>query len=174
VTIVGGIQAEKLRELFDDNAYDSLGARFLASSDPQSGFLSGSSAAPTMSGQQVAGTPATLRLLDVDPCAFAPDDQRSGKPCTTRGRFHRRVRGQGTRTIARFAALLTLLEWSASPDPSPPTTVSESALAGATRLWEELFLPHARAVFRVGGRSPQEFAAKAAFYLLSNRFSLGR
>ena len=47
--------------------------------------------------------------------------------------------GKGRGTIARLAALLTLLEWSASADPTPPTTISKSALTGATRLWEEFF-----------------------------------
>jgi hypothetical protein len=124
VNMLGGMQPEKLREFFDDEADDGLGARFLYTwPDP----------------------PTRVRLWE----RRGADDA--------------------------WAALLTLLEWSASADPTPPATISTSALAGATRLWEEFFLPHARAVFRVGGRSPRELRLrKAALYLRSNRLSAVR
>jgi uncharacterized protein DUF3987 len=114
-------------------------------------------------------------VLAIDPRAFDPVDERLVILARREEGFIAGFVGKGRGTIARLAALLTLLGWSASDDPTPPTTVSESALAGATRLWEEFFLPHARAVFRVGGRSPQELRLrKAALYLRDNRLTTVR
>ena len=184
VTMLGGMQPEKLREFFDDEADDGLAARFLyAWPDPPTRLplwerrSADDEWASTAIERiwQAAGTPAKPLVLAIDPRAFDPIYRRLVDLARREEGFIAGFVGKGRGTIARLAALLTLLEWSASADPTPPATVSASALAGATRLWEEFFLPHARAVFRVGGRSPQELRLrKAALYLRDNRLTAVR
>ena len=168
VTMLGGMQPEKLREFFDDEADDGLAARFLYTwPDPPTrvplwarrGADDAWASAAIERIWQAAGTPDNPLVLAIDPRAFDPVDERLVNLARREEGFIAGFVGKGRGTIARLAALLTLLEWSASADPTPPTTVSKSALTGATRLWEEFFLPHARAVFRVGGRSPQRTTA---------------
>ena len=184
VNMLGGMQPEKLREFFDDEADDGLAARFLFTwPDPPNRVpiwerrrADDEWAAGAIERiWQSAGTPAKPLVLALDPRAFDPVDERLVNLARREEGFIAGFVGKGRGTIARLAALLTLLEWSASADPTPPAAVSESALAGATRLWEEFFLPHARAVFRVGGRSPQELRLrKAALYLRGNRLAAVR
>jgi hypothetical protein len=184
VTMLGGMQPEKLREFFDDQADDGLGARFLYTwPDPPNrvplwerrGADDAWASAAIERIWQAMGTPAKPFVLAIDPRTFDPVDERLVNLARREEGFVAGFVGKGRGTIARLAALLTLLEWSASADPTPPTTVSTSALAGATSLWEEFFLPHARAVFCVGGRSPQELRLrKAALYLRSNHLSTVR
>jgi hypothetical protein len=184
VTMLGGMQPEKLREFFDDQADDGLAARFLyAWPDPptQLPLWERRSADDEWASTaieriwQSAGTPEKPLVLVIDPRAFDPIYRRLVDLARREEGFIAGFIGKGRGTVARLAVLITLLEWSASADPTPPTTVSRSALAGATRLWEEFFLPHARAVFRVGGRSPQELRLrKAALYLRNNRLSAVR
>jgi hypothetical protein len=184
VSMLGGMQPEKLREFFDDEADDGLGARFLYTwpDSPtrvplweRHGADDEWASAAIERIWQAAGTLSNPLVLAIDPRTFDPVDERLVNLARQEEGFIAGFVGKGRGTIARLAALLTLLEWSTSDDPTPPTTVSESALAGATRLWEEFFLPHARAVFRVGGRSPQELRLrKAALYLRSNRLSAVR
>jgi hypothetical protein len=184
VTMFGGMQPEKLREFFDDEADDGLGARFLyAWPGPPTrvplwarrGADDAWASAAIERIWQAARTPANPLVLAIDPRTFDPVDERLVNLARREEGVIAGFVGKGRGTVARLAVLITLLEWSASDAPTPPTTVSGSALAGATRLWEEFFLPHARAVFRVGGRSPQELRLrKAALYLRSNRLSAVR
>jgi hypothetical protein len=179
VSMFGGIQPDKLREILDDEVDDGLWARFLYTwpdPPPRVPLWERRSADDEWAADaieriwQAAGSPAKPLVLLIDPLAFDPVDEGLVNLARREEGFIAGFVGKGRGTIARLAGLLTLIEWSTSSAPTPPTTVSKSALAGAERLWEEFFLLHARAVFRVGGRSPQETRLrKAALYLRNNQ-----
>ena len=55
--------------------------------------------------------------------------------------------GKGRGTVVRLAALLALLDWSRhAATARPADTVGRDHLEAATRLWQDYFRPHARAV----------------------------
>src|SRR6266851_1046024 len=55
--------------------------------------------------------------------------------------------GKGRGTVVRLAAIFALLDWSRhAPTARPPGTVRADHVQAATRLWQDYFRPHARAV----------------------------
>jgi Protein of unknown function (DUF3987) len=55
--------------------------------------------------------------------------------------------GKGRGTVVRLAAILALLDWSRhAPTARPPGTVRADHVQAATRLWQDYFRPHGRAV----------------------------
>ncbi len=64
--------------------------------------------------------------------------------------------GKGRGTVARLAAVLALLDWTANrpSNAPPPTTITTQHLCAAWDLWERYYRPHAQAVFdRAGPRT---------------------
>jgi hypothetical protein len=175
VSMFRGMQPEKLREFLDSEADDGLAARFLSAwPDPPHRIplperrRGDDEWADTAIERiwEIAGTPNKPLVLSLDPRAFDPIDARLVGMTRKEEGFMAGFTGKGRGTIARLAGALTLLEWAATASTAPPTTVSDSALAGAIRLWEEFFQPHARAIFRVGRRSTRELRLrKVAVYL---------
>jgi hypothetical protein len=184
ISLFGGIQPERLREFLDSKADDGLAARFLSAwPDPparvplwerQGGDDTWAAGAMERIWDK-AGTPGNPLALSLDPRAFDPIDERLVERTRREEGFMAGFVGKGRGTIARLAGILTLLEWAATSSPTPPMSVSETALRGATRLWEEFFEPHARAIFRLGGRSDRESRLrKVALYLRDNKLCVFR
>jgi hypothetical protein len=179
VSILGGIQPEKLRGILEGEDDDGLVARFLfvwpdaPRHIPLFERLGGNDAWAAAAMHRiwlVAGSPTTPLTLDLDPHAFNETDRRLVEMARREEGFRAGFVGKGRGTITRLAGILTLLEWATSSDATPPTVVSRTALDGAIKLWEQYFLPHAAAVFRVGGRGRQELRLrKVALYLRNNR-----
>ena len=173
------MQPEKLREFLDGEADDGLAARFLSvwpDPPPRVSLWERRGGDDTWAAGAIeriwaaVGTPERPLVLNLDPHAFDPIDARLVELARREEGFMAGFAGKGRGTIARLAGILTLLEWATTPSSPLPTTVSTTALAGATRLWEEFFQPHARAIFRVGGRGQRELRLrKVALYLRDNK-----
>ena len=63
--------------------------------------------------------------------------------------------GKGRGTVARLAAVLALLDWTANrpANAPPPTVITAQHLHAAWELWERYYRPHAQAVFDRAGPS---------------------
>ena len=61
--------------------------------------------------------------------------------------------GKGRGTVARLAAVLALLDWTANRpnNAPPPTVITTQHLCDAWDLWERYYRPHAQAVFDRAG-----------------------
>ena len=61
--------------------------------------------------------------------------------------------GKGRGTVARLAAVLALLDWTANRPTNalPPTVITTQHLCAAWDLWERYYRPHAQAVFDRAG-----------------------
>jgi hypothetical protein len=70
--------------------------------------------------------------------------------------------GKGRGTVARLAAILTLLRWSEGPLQGAPQAIEVDTLGAAADLWSGYFTPHARAVFNRAGRTDRDRHARRA------------
>jgi hypothetical protein len=66
--------------------------------------------------------------------------------------------GKGRGTVARLAAVLALLDWTANRPSNalPPTVITAQHLHAAWDLWERYYRPHAQAVFERAGPSDRD------------------
>jgi len=78
--------------------------------------------------------------------------------------------GKGRGTVARLAAILTLLRWSEGPMQGAPQAIGVEALGAAAELWKDYFAAHARAVFNRAGRTDRDrHARRAVRWLQQNK-----
>jgi hypothetical protein len=69
--------------------------------------------------------------------------------------------GKGPGTVARLAAILTLLDWSAvGSGRTAPTRVAHHTVNDAAALWRGYFRPHALAVFNQAGNTDRDRDAR--------------
>jgi hypothetical protein len=70
--------------------------------------------------------------------------------------------GKGRGTVARLAAVLALLDWTANrpSNAPPPGVITALHLHAAWELWERYYRPHARAVFDRAGPSDRDRQAR--------------
>jgi hypothetical protein len=70
--------------------------------------------------------------------------------------------GKGRGTVARLAAVLALLDWTANRPGNalPPTVITTQHLCAAWDLWERYYRPHAQAVFDRAGPSDRDRQGK--------------
>src|SRR6266851_390315 len=66
--------------------------------------------------------------------------------------------GKGRGTVARLAAVLALLDWTANRpnNAPPPTVITTQHLCAAWDLWERYYRPHAQAVFERAGPADRD------------------
>ena len=66
--------------------------------------------------------------------------------------------GKGRGTVARLAAVLALLDWTANRpnNAPPPTVIRQQHLLDAWALWDRYYRPHAQAVFDRAGPSDRD------------------
>ena len=71
--------------------------------------------------------------------------------------------GKGRGTVARLAAMLALLDWTANrpANAPPPTVITAQQLLAAWNLWERYYRPHAKAVFDRAGPSERDRQCEA-------------
>ena len=166
LSMIGGIQPEKLQECLRQEADDGLAARFLYTfpdptprvplhqrAIPDHDFMSGALnrlwEAPVPSGSP--------HRISIDPRVFDPHHERLHHLQARQIDYLAGFVGKGNGTIIRLAGVLTLLEWATGPADRPlPNMASEAALNGAVRLWHDYFLPHARACLRPGQKPGRE------------------
>lgn len=68
--------------------------------------------------------------------------------------------GKGPGTVARLAAILAMLAWSAKGTWETPEVVSQAIARDAVSLWRAYFRPHAMAVFGQAGSNDRDRAAR--------------
>ena len=172
VSILGGIQPDKLSNLVAGSVDDGLFARFIycapkipplrrASEPVDEARLE--RAVLRLHGLNLVDEGGPLRPL---PIGFTPE------AAETFFHFRQRVRrlagetsgllpgwiGKATGLVARLAGVLTFLDWAGSEAEPPPETISEASVERAMRLWHDYLLPMARHVLQPGG-SPADWAA---------------
>ena len=66
--------------------------------------------------------------------------------------------GKGRGTVARLAAVLALLDWTANrpANAPPPAVITAQHLHAAWDLWERYYRPHAEAVFDRAGPADRD------------------
>ena len=166
LSMIGGIQPEKLQELLAKDPDDGLAARFLyAWPDPptriplyqRSAPDDGAMSTAMMRLWQIAASPASPLRLAIDPHDYDPLHAQLHSLQARQTDYLAGFVGKGNGTVIRLGGILTLLEWATGPSGmTPPSTVSNTALSGAFRLWHDYFLHHARACLRPGQRSGYE------------------
>jgi putative DNA primase/helicase len=166
LSMIGGIQPEKLQEFLAKDPDDGLAARFLyAYPDPAPRIPLYQRAVPDDSAMSTAmlrlwqiPTLPTLPLrLSIDLRDFDPHHERLHALQAHQSGYLAGFVGKGNGTIIRLAGILTLLEWATGPSEiPPPSVVSKAALAGAAELWNDYLLPHARACLRPGQKPGSE------------------
>jgi hypothetical protein len=77
--------------------------------------------------------------------------------------------GRGRGTIPRLAAAFTLLAWSERPGDRLARAIGREQLQAATRLWQDYFRPHARAVFDRGAPTTQDRQTRRVVHWLRRR-----
>ena len=72
--------------------------------------------------------------------------------------------GKGRGTVARLAAVLALLDWTANRPSNalPPTVITTQHLCAAWDLWERYYRPHAQAVFDRAGPADRASARRSS------------
>ncbi|MEL6567658.1 MAG: YfjI family protein [Pseudomonadota bacterium] len=172
VSILGGIQPDKLSDLVAGSVDDGLFARFIycASDIPplRRAFEPVDEARLRKAFSRLHG----LNLGDQEgvlaplPLGFSPDSAE------TFFRFRQHVRdlagetsgllagwiGKAPGLVARLAGVLSFLDWADCDAVEPPETISEETAARAIRLWQDYLLPMARLVLQSRG-SPIDRAA---------------
>lgn len=160
LSMIGGIQPEKLQEFLAKDPDDGLAARFLyAWPDPAPRIPLYQRAVPDDGAMstamlrlwQIATSPTSPLRISIDPRDFDPHHQRLHALQARQTDYLAGFVGKGNGTIIRLAGILTLLEWATGPsEMPPPSAASKAALTGAVELWNDYFFPHARACLRPG------------------------
>jgi hypothetical protein len=173
VSLIGTIQPDRLAESLQGSD-DGMAARFLfAWPDPspyrplgeRSVARDEEALARLQAIAHLAGTPDHPLALPFDPPALELLDGFLAD-------LHRRTQaaegleagwlGKGRGTVARLAALLTLLAWSEGPLQGAPDSIRADAVAGAIGLWSGYFVSHASSVLNRAGRSDSDRHARRA------------
>ena len=180
VSIVGSLHAERLGEALED-ADDGLAARFLFAWPRPTPWPRLVEASPVREDEAVTmlhrlagavGTPEKPLVLALEDEAVKAFDRILGN-------LYDEVRraeglqaswlGRGRGTIPRLAAALALLAWSERPGTRPPRAIGRDRLLAATRLWDDYFRPHARAVFDRGAPTTQDRQTRRVIHWLQRR-----
>ena len=166
VSIVGSLDPERLDAALSGTG-DGLAARFLYAWPGPAPYRSLRALKPTREDEAVNALQRIARAVGTPekPLVLAFEDKAVDVFDTCLERLHPETvkaegllagwLGKGRGTVARLAAVLALLDWTANRpnNAPPPTVISAQHLHAAWDLWERYYRPHARAVFdRAGPR----------------------
>jgi hypothetical protein len=172
VSIVGSLDPERLDAALEGTG-DGLAARFLYVWPGPAPYRSLRALKPTREDEAVNALQRIARAVGTPekPLVLAFEDQAVTVFDTCLERLHGETLraegllagwlGKGRGTVARLAAVLALLDWTANrpSNAPPPTVITAQHLHAAWNLWERYYRPHARAVFDRAG--PSDRARKA-------------
>ena len=180
VSIVGSLHVERLGEALED-ADDGLAARFLFAWPSPPPWRGLAEARPAREDEAVTmlhrlsgavGTPEKPLVLACEEDAVKAFDRFLVGLCDE-------VRcveglqagwlGRGRGTIPRLAAAFALLAWAERPGDRLPRAIGREQLQAATRLWQDYFRPHARAVFDRGAPTTQDRQTRRVVHWLRRR-----
>jgi hypothetical protein len=169
VSIVGSLDPEQLDAALEGTG-DGLAARFLYVWPGPAPYRSLRTLKPTREDEAVnalqriaraVGTPERPLVLAFEDKAVAIFDdcleRLHGEALRAEG-FEAGWLGKGRGTVARLAAVLALLEWTANRpgNAPPPGVITALHLHAAWELWERYYRPHARAVFERAAPSQRD------------------
>ncbi len=169
VSIVGSLDPERLDAALEGTG-DGLAARFLYVWPGPAPYRSLRSLKPVREDEMVAALQRIARAVGTPdkPLVLAFEDQAVTAFDTCLERLHAETLraegllagwlGKGRGTVARLAAVLALLDWTANrpANAPPPTVITSLHLHAAWELWERYYRPHASAVFERAGPSERE------------------
>jgi hypothetical protein len=172
MSLVGGIQPERLQEVLLDRPDDGFVARFLMIypervprvwRTPIADLDVLKDALTKLRGLYVDldGDRVIPRVIPIDPAAaelFAPWWQENGAATDASTGFRAGMLGKAGGVILRLSLVLEYLEWAWGNGPEPET-VSRASVACAIGLFEEYLLPSACRVFGAVAREMEDMAA---------------
>jgi hypothetical protein len=165
VSIVGSLDPERLDAALE-GAGDGLAARFLYVWPGPAPYRSLRTVKPVREDEMVNALQRIARAVGTPekPLVLAFEDQAVTIFDTCLERLHGETLraegllagwlGKGRGTVARLAAVLALLDWTANrPANAPPAVITAQHLHAAWDLWDRYYRPHAQAVFERAGPS---------------------
>jgi hypothetical protein len=169
VSIVGSLDPERLDAALEGTA-DGLAARFLYVWPGPAPYRSLRTLKPTREDEMVNALQRIARAVGTPemPLVLAFEDRAVTAFDVSLERLHPETLrtegllagwlGKGRGTVARLAAVLALLDWTANrpSNAPPPTVITTQHLCAAWDLWERYYRPHARAVFDRAGPSDRD------------------
>jgi Protein of unknown function (DUF3987) len=169
VSIVGSLDPERLDAALSGTG-DGLAARFLYVWPGPAPYRSLRTLKPVREDEMVSalqriaravGTPETPLVLAFEDQAVTIFDgcleRLHGETLRAQGLLAGWL-GKGRGTVARLAAVLALLDWTANrpANAPPPAIITAEHLHAAWELWQRYYRPHARAVFDRAGPSDRD------------------
>jgi hypothetical protein len=172
VSIVGSLDPERLDAALL-GAGDGLAARFLYVWPGPAPYRSLRTVKPVREDEMVNALQRIARLVGTPekPLVLALEDQAVTVFDTCLERLHGETLraegllagwlGKGRGTVARLAAVLALLDWTANrPANAPPAVITAQHLHAAWDLWDRYYRLHAQAVFDRGGPANRDRQAR--------------
>jgi Protein of unknown function (DUF3987) len=164
VSIVGSLDPERLDAALEGTG-DGLAARFLYAWPGPAPYRSLRALKPTREDEAVNALQRIARAVGTPekPLVMAFEDKAVDVFDTCLERLHPETLraegllagwlGKGRGTVARLAAVLALLDWTANRpgNAPPPTIITTHHLCAAWDLWDRYYRPHAQAVFDRAG-----------------------
>jgi Protein of unknown function (DUF3987) len=173
VSIVGSLDPERLDAALEGTG-DGLAARFLYVWPGPAPYRSLRTVKPVREDEMVSALQRIARAVGTPekPLVLAFEDQAvtvfdgclerlHGETLQAEGLLAGWL-GKGRGTVARLAAVLALLDWTATRPATapPPDVITAQHLHAAWDLWERYYRPHARAVFDRAGPSDRDRKAR--------------
>jgi hypothetical protein len=169
VSIVGSLDPERLDAALESTG-DGLAARFLYVWPGPAPYRSLRTLKPVREDEAVNALQRIARAVGTPelPLVLAFEDRAVTAFDTCLERLHGETLraegllagwlGKGRGTVARLAAVLALLDWTANRPSNalPPTVITTQHLCAAWELWERYYRPHAQAVFERAGPSDRD------------------
>ena len=173
VSIVGSLDPERLDAALLGTG-DGLAARFLYVWPGPAPYRSLRALKPTREDEAVNALQRIARAVGIPekPLVLAFEDKAVDIFDTCLERLHGETLqaegllagwlGKGRGTVARLAAVLALLDWTANrpSNAPPPTVITAQHLHAAWDLWDRYYRPHASAVFDRAGPSDRDRKAR--------------
>jgi hypothetical protein len=173
VSIVGSLDPERLDAALEGTG-DGLAARFLYVWPGPAPYRSLRALKPTREDEAVNALQRIARAVGTPekPLVLAFEDQAVTAFDMSLERLHPQTLraegllagwlGKGRGTVARLAAVLALLDWTANrpSNAPPPAVITAQHLHAAWDLWERYYRPHAQAVFDRAGPSDRNRKVK--------------
>jgi Protein of unknown function (DUF3987) len=173
VSIVGSLDPERLDAALEGTG-DGLAARFLYVWPGPAPYRSLRALKPVREDEMVNALQRIARAVGTPekPLVLAFEDQAVTAFDTCLERLHGETLraegllagwlGKGRGTVARLAAVLALLDWTANrpANAPPPAVITAQHLHAAWDLWERYYRPHARAVFDRAGPGDRDRQAR--------------
>jgi hypothetical protein len=165
VSILGGIQPDKLSELVDASVDDGLFARFIYCAPEVPRLERATAPADTLRLRAAFARLHQLQLAEIDGELKPVTVKFSADAAELFFGFRKQVRkmsseasgilagwiGKADGLVARMAGVLAFLDWACSREARPPETIDADTVMRAIRLWRDYLEPMARHLLQPRG-----------------------